>query len=113
MRFYGRGIVWDAANDRKLMKFENGVFDTDDERITKLLIDGGYRHEENETPSKAETPVDEPATEKVDENVAEKATPRVTADIGVAELREIGRQRGLSFKPGTTKIDMAKAINAK
>ena len=43
-----------------------------------------------------ETPVDEPAL----------------SELSVKELREIGKEYGLSFKVGTSKADMVKAIEA-
>jgi hypothetical protein len=114
MRFYGRGIVWDKENDRTLMKFVDGEFETDDPRITELLLAGGYKHDgKEEAPKIVEVLPDVPAAENVAESVADEVPAQVTADIGVKELRELGKQRGLAFKPGTTKIDMAKAINAK
>jgi len=120
MRFYGRGIVWDKENDRTLMKFVDGEFETDDPRITELLLAGGYKHDgKEEAPKKVEVLPDVPAKEEltaevtVDPALVDRAYEKVTADLNVKELREIGKQHGLAFKPGTTKIDMAKAINAK
>jgi hypothetical protein len=113
MRFYGRGIVWDKENDRTLMKFVDGKFETDDPRIIELLLAGGYEHGVEIKLVKREVPLAEPATENVAESVAEEVHAKATADLDVKELRELGKQRGLAFKPGTTKIDMAKAINAK
>jgi hypothetical protein len=120
MRFYGNGIVWDAENDCMLMKFipteygKLGTYDTDDKRIQQILINGGYKHDgKEEALKKVEVLPDVPVTENVAESVADEAPAKVTADLDVKQLRELGRQRGLAFKPGTTKIDMAKAINAK
>jgi hypothetical protein len=98
------------------MRFVNGVFDTDDERITKLLIDWGYKHDGQEEANRDGEETQEVQEEIKPQNVSPQKVEvldEVSADVGVKELREIGRQHGLAFKPGTTKIDMAKAINAK
>lgn len=45
MKFQGNGIVWDAKNNRRLIKFENGVHETDDKHVIDQLIAAGYAHE--------------------------------------------------------------------
>ena len=44
MVFHGRGIVWDAKNDKILARFVNGSFETHDKRVIGLL--SGYPHDE-------------------------------------------------------------------
>jgi hypothetical protein len=45
MRFFGKGVVWDSEKNKRLCKFLNGSFKTEDERIIKKLIDLGYEYE--------------------------------------------------------------------
>lgn len=44
MVFHGRGIVWDAKNDKILARFVNGSFETHDKRVIGLLQ--AYPHDE-------------------------------------------------------------------
>lgn len=83
MKFYGRGIVWDAKNGRRLVKFENGVYETDKPYIIAELTRLGYKHDEAKEPY---------------------------AGKKVSELREAGKELGLTFPVGTTKADMIAAI---
>lgn len=44
-RFFKSGlpaIVWDNNNDTALVRFKNGEFVTEDEKIAKILMDKGY-----------------------------------------------------------------------
>jgi hypothetical protein len=105
MRFYGNGIVWDAEKDCKLMKFAGGVFDTEDQQTIRLLVRNGYRHDEvSSAPPQAEAPPEQSAP-------PDALPESATADLNVAKLREIGKQRGLAFKFGTSKEQMVTAIN--
>lgn len=45
MKFYGKGTIWDAENDRILCKFKDGEFETEDVRTIKLLADYGFKYE--------------------------------------------------------------------
>lgn len=45
MIFYGNGVVWDPKNSRKLMKFVNGMFETEDEHIIEQLTKAGYEYD--------------------------------------------------------------------
>ncbi len=124
MRFYGNGVVWDAENDRRLCKFsraargEKGVFDTDNERICAELARRGYEHEgaqavliPNATPDMpVATPIPNAGPESV---VVVPLSGTVTPNLGAKELREIGKELGLSFPASTKKTDMVDAINAK
>jgi hypothetical protein len=42
MVFHGKGVVWDAKNDKRLCKFENGKFETSDKRVIGILKNAGY-----------------------------------------------------------------------
>ena len=42
MRFYGNGIVWDAENNKRLIRFTDGVCETDDKRICSELKRMGF-----------------------------------------------------------------------
>ena len=46
MRFYGNGSVWDKENNNVLCRFVNGKLDTNYKRIQKILIDAGYKYDE-------------------------------------------------------------------
>jgi hypothetical protein len=46
MVFHGRGIVWDPKNDKRLMKFVDGKYETNDKRIIDVLLRAGYPHDE-------------------------------------------------------------------
>ncbi len=56
MKFYSgieaAEIVWDAANNRVLCTFADGVYETDDERTIGLLKKLGYKHDEPPSPRK-------------------------------------------------------------
>jgi hypothetical protein len=44
MKFYGRGVVWDAENNKALCRFVNGEIETSDERVMNKLFKLGYEH---------------------------------------------------------------------
>lgn len=47
MKFYGRGIVWDAERNKPLCTFDrNGELEVSDERTCRLLVKHGYRHDD-------------------------------------------------------------------
>jgi hypothetical protein len=106
MKFYGKGVVWDGENNKRLIKFVGGVCDTDDERICAELIRRGYEHEPFATGGIVSNEVVATAISAPVDTV-----PPVTADMNVKKLREIGREYGLSFTPGTKKTEMAEQIN--
>ena len=112
MKFYGNGVVWDGENNRRLCKFsraargEKGVFDTDNERICAELIRRGYEHEPFATGGIVSNEVVATAISAP----VDTALP-VTADMSAKELREIGKELGLSFPASTTKVEMAAKIN--
>ena len=117
MRFYGKGVVWDAENNRPLMRFAGGVFDTTDKRIADKLIALGYKHDGDEPKKaapieKAVAPTPPAVSEAPDAPAISKETPSDISDLNVNELRELGRSKGLSFKFGTTKADIVAAILA-
>jgi hypothetical protein len=97
MKFYGKGVVWDGENNKRLCKFVGGVCDTDDKRIQAILIERGYKFDPEPVSGK-------PGPPKQD-------NPPVTADMSAKELREIGKELGLSFPANMSKANMAKAIN--
>jgi hypothetical protein len=117
MKFYGNGIVWDAENNRRLCKFSKptephgkGVFETEDERIIAELIRRGYASDSEAVPDPTATVGFTPNPTDANGNLA--APPDfVTADLKVDKLREIGKEYGLSFTPGTKKTEMAEQIN--
>lgn len=41
-KFLGYGIVWDAKKDAPLIEAKDGIFDTENTKIIKTLIDLGY-----------------------------------------------------------------------
>lgn len=86
MRFYGNGIVWDAEKVQRLMKFTDGVYETDDPYIIKKLKAFGYKHD---------NPV--------------KTSPE-SEEMSAKELRAIAKARGITFKFGATKQDMIDAL---
>jgi hypothetical protein len=45
MKFYGNGIVWNKASGRRLCKFNEGVFYTDDISVINALDKLGYKHD--------------------------------------------------------------------
>lgn len=106
MRFYGNGVVWDAQNDRPLARFVGGVFDTEEQRTTQLLIDSGYRRDTEA--GAAAVPEKQVATVSPSTATSEP----VSTDLNVQALRDLGRTHGISFKFGTTKEQMVAAINA-
>ncbi len=95
MRFYGKGFVWDVDMDKPI-EFVGGTFDTNDERVQKILINAGCKHADPDPPK-------DPL-----EDVTE-----ASVDMKPKDIREIGRRKGLTFRVGTTKEDMVKAINEK
>lgn len=54
MKFYGNGIIWDKENNKKLCKFVNGVFETNDKRIIDTLVKSGFEHDPYPEPTKKE-----------------------------------------------------------
>ena len=59
MRFYGNGVVWNAEEDRRLCKFNNGVFNTTDQRVIDKLLSLGYKSDcvSAEEPVQAQKPI--------------------------------------------------------
>lgn len=47
MKFYGSGIVWNKTNNKRLCKFINGEYETEDKQEINLLIEAGYRSEQS------------------------------------------------------------------
>jgi hypothetical protein len=117
---------------------EQGVLETDDPRICAELVRRGYAADPElpvvNIPSvqlddskpmpediavtnaseNAEVKIAKPDFEgAADSSEADLPKPRpfVNADMKADKLREIGRGLGLKFPVGTTKVDMAKAIN--
>lgn len=45
MKFYGKGIVWNAQANRPLCKFENGELITEDTIIINELMGLGYKYD--------------------------------------------------------------------
>jgi hypothetical protein len=120
MRFYGNGVVWDAENDRRLCKFSKptephgkGVFETEDERIIAELIRRGYASDAAPAPVAPKEPTAPEPEQTKPEGIEpeQSAAEPVTADLSAKELREIGKELGLSFPASTTKVEMAAKIN--
>lgn len=63
MKFYGYGIVWDGDNNKPLVEFENGEFETRSKKTIKALTDLGYK---NDGPDSVEPPQDPPVDPPVD-----------------------------------------------
>lgn len=55
MKFYGNGHVWDQET-QKLLSFQDGIIDTEDERLIKLLSDQGFSTNALPPVPKAENP---------------------------------------------------------
>ena len=47
MKFYGNGVVWDGANQRRLCSFSNGIYETNDAREIAILKSIGFEHSED------------------------------------------------------------------
>jgi len=43
MKFKGSGVVWDVEKKKRLCKFVDGRFDTDDKRTIEILQRLGYK----------------------------------------------------------------------
>jgi hypothetical protein len=82
------------------LEFTAGVARTNDGTLAGKLMRKGY----------AVTCVAE-SEEAPKDPVDAKKPEGITTDLSVKELREIGKQHGLTFAVGTTKKDMAAAIN--
>lgn len=50
MKFYGNGIVWDKQNNKRLCKFVNGEYETDDPRAIKILKFLYYKDDDHKKP---------------------------------------------------------------
>lgn len=48
MVFKGTGMVWDKERNKLLCKFENGEFQTQDERVKNILISLGYENDDDD-----------------------------------------------------------------
>lgn len=66
MKFYGHGVVWDKENNKTLCRFENGILETNDDRVKTGLIARGYACDPEEEYDDAY--FEEPETQKEDEN---------------------------------------------
>lgn len=64
MVFHGNGLVWDAKNNKRLMKFVDGKFETEDKRIIEVLIKAGYKHDEEPAIEPIEPPKKKPVRKK-------------------------------------------------
>ena len=53
MRFYGTGMGWDGKKDCMLVKFDNGILDTEEKRVIDCLIHAGFKHDETEDKKEA------------------------------------------------------------
>ncbi|OAH53892.1 hypothetical protein AWH48_11530 [Domibacillus aminovorans] len=76
MKFYGHGIVWDKDNDKALCTFENGEYETDDQRTIDLLTEAGVEHDVEE--------------------------PMSITEMGVPDLKKLAKQQGIE---GYSKMD--------
>jgi hypothetical protein len=46
MKFYGKGSVWDRANDKILCRFNlDGTLETENQRVSGILMGLGYKHD--------------------------------------------------------------------
>jgi hypothetical protein len=99
MKFKGTGIVWDAQNNRALVEFENGVVETTDERIIKILKDNGFQ----ELEVKSETP-------SID--VESDIEPEVTNRESWNEIKRKATSLGI-FVKGKKKDELLKLIKEK
>jgi hypothetical protein len=46
MKFYGSGVVWDSFTQKRLCRFVDGVYDTEDSTIINRLVALGYPYNE-------------------------------------------------------------------
>jgi len=76
MKFFGNGLVWDKENSKNLLKFVDGIFETSEDYIIKILQDLEYEFEE------VEEKVEQAEKEIVEEvkKVAGKVKKTVTGD---------------------------------
>jgi len=44
MKFYGHGVIWDPEKNKRLMKFVDGTFETEDKYIIAKL-EKNYKHD--------------------------------------------------------------------
>ena len=79
-------IIWDAEFDRPLIRFTEGVAETDDANVAKKLKDLGYK-------------VEGEASEEVD-----------LSDMTVKELKAYADEKGIDIGDATKKIDIITLI---
>jgi hypothetical protein len=48
MKFYGKGIVWDATGNKILCKFVNGEFETNQQQVINKLKSMNFKFDEAE-----------------------------------------------------------------
>ena len=52
MKFYGNGLVWDSEKNIMLIRFDNGSYETNDDRILESLKKLNYKCEVEEEQKK-------------------------------------------------------------
>jgi len=45
MKFYGKGLVWDAAKNKPLCRFVGGIFEIENKAAMDKLIKMDYKHD--------------------------------------------------------------------
>lgn len=111
MKFYGSGVVWDKTADRRLCRFKDGEFETDDQRVIKLLKAAGYRSDDSgreavERDAEGQAPETEPKTEPEAE---EAARYKDLEELTINVLRQMAKELGLI---GYYKLSKAELIEA-
>jgi len=84
MKFYGNGSVWDKERNKALCRFQDGEYETDDERTVNLLIKGGYKHDGRET---------EPRHEERQETEKEPTFPELRKQAKEAGIEGYGKMK--------------------
>ncbi len=99
MRFYGKGILWDNENNRRLCKFKDGFFDTEDKDKIEKLKAAGYKSD------------DCTVYESEDEIVYEFKGVDYDS-MNVVELRDAARDKGISIYSDGKALNKAALIEA-
>ena len=81
-------MVWDAENNKPLIKFTEGVAETDNEKVANRLKNLGYKVE-GELSDKKEVPLSE---------------------MSIKELKEYATEKGIEIGNATKKIDIITLI---
>jgi len=119
MKFKGNGGVWDKERNKRLCKFTNKEFETDDVRTIRILIELGYEND-------SETLTAEWTDESVDERFAEcrdtlenddyidktfaEARKTEADTLSYIEMKKYCKQQGYTGFNKLNKIELTKFI---